>query len=451
MPNIRCVSLGCPKNLVDTEVMLGNLARAGYRIIDSDDTKSKSDIFLINTCCFIKEAEAESRDVIRQAIAWRRDNRKGKVVVSGCLAQRYADRLKDDFKGDVDAVVSVRDRDSIVQVCDRLTKIHHKDTKNTKNELMPNECRKDVGRLRITPAHYAYLRIAEGCNNRCSYCIIPSLHGPYRSKPLKDIINEAKELAAGGVVELNLIAQDTTSYGSDVKSVSLPDVLARLSAVKGIKWIRLLYTHPAHFSDGLIDAISRLDKVVKYVDLPIQHISDAVLKRMGRKVTEAETRRLIGKLRSRVRGLFLRTSLIVGFPGETEADFDRLVSFTKDIGFERLGAFTYSPEKGTPAQRMAHQVPESVKQSRLDKVMVVQQKIAFGQNSLLVGKKIPVIIDVIDNGIYTGRTYGDAPEVDGTVLIRSKRRLVAGHIGPALITGTKGYDLVGDMNHEGTK
>ncbi|MBI4712078.1 MAG: 30S ribosomal protein S12 methylthiotransferase RimO [Planctomycetes bacterium] len=461
MPNVKCVSLGCPKNLVDTEVMLGKLTSAGYRILDERDGKtpptlrsglrcdSAVDIFLVNTCCFIKEAEDESRDVIRQALNWRKNNKNSKVVVSGCLAQRYNQKLNDDFKGAIDAISGVFERDRIVQICDDL--IHRRDAPTGQAEnaeiskLIPKECLKDDERIRITPVHYAYLRIAEGCDNRCSYCIIPSIHGPYRSKPVKDIINEASQLAKNGAVEINLIAQDTTSYGRDKTGETLVDVLNGLSSINDIRWIRLLYTHPAHFSDDLIDAISRLPKVVKYIDIPIQHISDSVLKRMGRQITETETRDLINKLRSRIKWLFLRTSVIVGFPGETEYDFKKLASFISDIGFERLGAFTYSPENGTPAQQMPDQITEKVKQARLDKIMRLQQKIAFRKNQALVGNKIAVIIDGAGKNGYIGRTYGDAPEVDGTVFVHSRSALRPGDICEVLITAIKGYDLIGKL------
>mgnify|MGYP001586164225 FL=1 len=476
-PSVRFISLGCPKNLVDSEVMLGHLTGAGYQISpDNKSNQAQADLFMVNTCCFIDEAEQESRDIIRQAIDIRETFRKKhpgqdgyKIVVSGCMAQRYAGRLNQDFNGQIDGIIGISERDKVIDLCDSLLRSrngvpsrhssgrprrnagaiisgNNGQSKNIVYRAKSNaECRTDGQRLRITPAHYAYLRIAEGCDNRCSYCIIPSLHGAYRSKPVDKMMAEASSLVSGGAKEINLIAQDISSYGKDIGS-SLAELLKKLSCIKGLKWIRLLYTHPAHFTDELIDAIRDIDKVVKYVDLPIQHISDRMLSAMGRHTTSTQVRRLIDKIRQRIPGVFLRTSVIVGFPGETARDFQELMDFIRDTEFERLGAFEYSREKDTPAYNMAHQVPARIKKQRLDKVMLLQQGIAFSQNQALKGKLMDAIIDgPVKNGLYLGRIYGDAPDVDGNIIIKSKSKLLSGDIVKIKVTGSKDYDLTGEF------
>ena len=454
-PSVRFISLGCPKNLVDSEVMLGHLTGAGYQISpDNKSNQAQADLFMVNTCCFIDEAEQESRDIIRQAIDIRETFRKKhpgqdgyKIVVSGCMAQRYAGRLNQDFKGQIDGIIGISERDKVIELCDGL--VNNGQSKNTVYQAKPNaNCRTDGQRLRITPAHYVYLRIAEGCDNRCSYCVIPALHGAYRSKPMDKVIAEASGLVSGGVREINLIAQDISSYGKDIGN-SLAELLKKLSGIKELKWIRLLYTHPAHFTDELIGAIRDIDKVVKYVDLPIQHISDRMLASMGRHVTSAQVQRLIDKIRQRIPGVFIRTSVIVGFPGETVKDFQELLDFIRDTEFERLGAFEYSREKDTPAYKMAHQVPAKIKKQRLDKVMLLQQGIAFRQNELLKGQSMEAIIDSpVKPGLYLGRIYGDAPDVDGNIIIKSKAKLLAGDIVNIKVTGSKDYDLKGELVDE---
>ena len=439
-------------------MMLGHLSGAGYQICpDTQSNQDQANIFMVNTCCFIDEAEQESRDIIKQAIDIRDTFRKQhpgqkgyKIVVSGCMAQRYADQLNKDFKGQIDGIIGISERDKVIDLCDSV--LSNGQNKNTLYRTKPNtNCRTDGQRLRITPKHYAYLRIAEGCDNRCSYCVIPALHGAYRSKPVANVIAEASRLVSGGVREINLIAQDISSYGKDIGS-SLAELLKKLAGIKDLKWIRLLYTHPAHFTDELIGAIRDIDKVVKYVDLPIQHISDRMLAAMGRHTTSAQVRRLIDKIRQRIPGVFIRTSVIVGFPGETSKDFRELMDFIKDAEFERLGAFEYSREKDTPAYNMAHQVPTKVKKQRLDKVMSLQQGIAFRQNHALKGKLIGAIVDKsAKKGFYLGRIYGDAPDVDGNIIIKSKAKLLAGDIVSIKVIGSKDYDLTGSVFYEHTK
>jgi ribosomal protein S12 methylthiotransferase len=470
---IRFLSLGCPKNLVDSEVMLAQLNKAGYKIhLDSKlsfNDIGKYDIFIINTCCFIKEAEEESRSMIKEAIRlrelWRNKKRSMKngykIIVSGCMAQRYHKDLNREFQGKIDGIIGLTERNKIVSLCNNLLNAKPKgktDSSQIYWHQPTKECKSDNQRLRITPAHYAYLKIAEGCNNHCSYCIIPDIHGPYRSKPINDIINEAKILVSNGVKEINLIAQDTTSYGKDLQSdLSISRLLKELVKIKNLKWVRLLYTHPAHFSDELIDTIRNSDKVVKYIDLPIQHISDNILSLMRRHITSNGIKRLINTIRKRIPDVFLRTSVIVGFPGETKEDFRKLLEFIKETEFERLGAFQYSQEKDTYASGLKNHISEDIKQKRLNDVMVLQQRIAFKNNNSLINKSLPTIIDYHhtdlvysqkeNNRIYTGRTYGDAPEVDGNIIVKAsvKHKLVAGDIINVKVIGTEDYDLVGEL------
>ncbi|MFH0887981.1 MAG: 30S ribosomal protein S12 methylthiotransferase RimO [Planctomycetota bacterium] len=471
---IRFSSLGCPKNLVDSEVMLGHLTKAGYKIYPDNnlsyDNIVNCDIFIINTCCFIKEAEQESRNTIKEVIklrrSWRNKKLTGKngykIIVSGCLAQRYHEKLNQEFKGEIDGIIGLTERNKIVNLCDDLLNNNglEKKTNYLKDywDSPTKECKLDTQRLRITPSHYAYLKIAEGCNNHCSYCIIPDTHGPYRSKPLDAIIDETMSLVSQGVKEINLIAQDTTSYGKDFKTpVSLSKLLKKLAEVKHLKWIRLLYTHPAHFSNELINTIRDLDKVVKYIDLPIQHISDNILSLMRRHITSDEIKQLIYTIRKQIPDVFLRTSVIVGFPGETENDFRKLLEFMEEIEFERLGAFQYSREKNTSASKLNNHIPIKIKQERLNSVMALQQKIAFKKNNSLINKSLTTIIDYPHkdivysqqnkNGVYIGRTYGDAPEVDGNIIVKTNtnRRISAGDVIKVKVIGTENYDLIGEL------
>ena len=461
MKTIRFVSLGCPKNLVDSEVALGSLTQAGYQVVADHEP---ADICMINTCCFVKDARIESSEIIDQAINLKKDGQYKKIVVSGCWPQREAKSIRKTYGRKIDALVGVFGRNEIVNTCDQLLKNASKQRGQSTAVITPRPheaCRTDPTRWRITPPHYAYLRIAEGCDNHCTYCVIPSLHGRYRSKPIKTIVSELQSLVRDGVREINIIAQDTTSYGQDLSGLqNLHVLLERISGINGLQWIRLLYTHPAYFTDELIEVISRNKKIVKYVDLPIQHISDSLLKKMGRHPGRTAITELIARLRQKInRGsgpeLFLRTSVIVGFPGETENDFQTLLNFLKETKFERLGAFQYSAEPGTPAARLPRQVPAKVKQARFDAVMQLQQKIAFAKNKELVGRKLPVIIDRVgskqDRTILIGRTYGDAPEVDGVIFLKpgtgkKNNPIKVGQITTATVTGRQDYDLQGRIS-----
>ncbi|MBI5360747.1 MAG: 30S ribosomal protein S12 methylthiotransferase RimO [Planctomycetes bacterium] len=440
-PKVSFVSLGCPKNLVDSETILGKLLSAGSVLCEDPQD---SDVVIINTCCFIKEAEDESAKVINDAIKLKQDGFCKAVIVAGCMASRYGKALKSRFP-DVDAVAGVWDKDSIVSACFSL----HSREKNASscNSPTPETMPADSARLRLTPRHFAYIKIADGCNNKCSYCIIPGIRGSYKSKPLNAIAAEAGELVRDGVVEACLIAQDTTMYGANLDAPA--DIVDAMAAAckADFKWVRLLYAHPAHFNDKLIGFIAENKKAVKYIDLPVQHISANMLDKMNRHVSPEQVRKLIEKMRKNIKGLFIRTSIIVGFPGETEKDFGELLEFLKEYRFERLGAFAYSREKGTRAYHFPGHLSEGEKNRRLDAVMKLQQEIAFEQNKGLIGSVVDAIVDAKENGMYKCRTYGDAPEVDGTLFVKinKKNKLAPGDVFSAKITGFKEYDLTGEI------
>jgi len=432
------VSLGCPKNLIDSERALAKLTAAGC-ILTDDVTQART--IVINTCGFIRDAIEESTEVIEQALALRRDGSCRRVVVVGCLSQRFGPEELEVLRR-ADALFGVLDDPTARALTDYLL-----------NETAPVDVQRaepvalePFTRLRLTPTHFAYLRIATGCANRCRYCVIPDIRGPLHSRPVEELVAEARHLAADGAVELCLVAEDITSYGRDLGGdTQLPDLIRALAAIDELQWIRLLYTHPAHFSDALIETLAAEPKVCRYLDLPIQHASDPILAAMGRGTTQEGLRQLIDRLRQALPGLFLRTSVIVGFPGEGEAEFAELLDFLKEVRFERLGAFAYSREQGTPAYSLPRQVGEEEGERRRMRVMEVQQKIAFEVNSHLLGERVAAIVDAAPAAgdvHWSGRTYGDAPEVDG-VLYLSGTRLAPGELWEARIVGTRGYDLMG--------
>jgi ribosomal protein S12 methylthiotransferase len=422
-PKIALVSLGCTKNLVDSEKLLGTLAQRGAVFCQEPEA---ADVLIINTCGFIKEAKEESVDTILQ-MARLKEARLKKLIVTGCLAERYQEELAKDIP-EIDHVVGLED-------FDRVAELSGLKKKNG------NGCQEDL-RVRLTPRHYSYLKISEGCNNPCSYCSIPSIRGPFRSRPMEEVLGETRGLVSGGARELNLIAQDSTLYGIDLYGGQcLHELLQRLSEVEGLRWIRLLYAHPAHFYPALIKEIAANEKVVKYVDLPIQHISDKILAKMGRGVKRAGIEGLIKRLRQEVPGLFLRSTVIVGFPGEGEEEFQELLSFLEEIAFERLGAFAYSREEGTAAAGLKGHVPEKIKRQRLEKVMTLQQGLAFKENARWVGKEIEVLVEGFSGERGYGRFYGDAPEADGNVKLEGSN-LVSGEFRRALVTAGEGYNLV---------
>lgn len=436
-PPVLClVPLGCPKNLVDAERMMGQLALGGFILTDQP---AEADVVVVNTCDFIGPATAESRDAIRQMAVLKRQGHLRRLVVAGCMAQRRRDQLLADFP-EIDAVVGVFERERIVAAC-RLAGNHGRALVGGPHAVAP-----DVERFRLTPRHTAFLRIAEGCDNRCAYCVIPSIRGPLRSKPAEEILAEARELAADGTVELNLIAQDTTAYGLDRGGPMLVDLLRRLEAVGGVRWLRLLYAHPAHLTDDVIDFIAASEKICRYIDLPLQHASDPILEAMGRRVTAAGVRSLISRLRERIPDVTLRTTFIVGFPGETEADFRAVLDLVREVRFERLGAFAYSPEPGTAAFDLPDQIPEAVKAQRLHDLMALQQRFAFEQNRALVGRQMEVLVDGPSprfQGRVVARGQAHAPDIDGGVHVRGQL-LRPGQFLTVRVTGWKDYDLLAD-------
>ena len=433
------VSLGCPKNLVDSERMLGLLAQDGYALVpDAED----SDLVIINTCGFIDAARQESLGVIREMIARKRDGRLKGVVVAGCLAEREKELLLEQVP-EVDQVVGVFGREEIVKVADRIMGDLHE--QRTVFRPAPVNAQEDTARLRITPKHLSYLKVSEGCDRLCTFCAIPYMRGKHVTKPIEAVVKEARELAADGVRELNLVAQDMTYYGMDLYGrPRLAELLMALDEVEGIDWVRVLYNYPMYFTDELFDVLANSPKVVPYLDMPLQHINDAMLKRMNRKHTRAQTEAIIRRLRDTIPGLVLRTTFIVGFPGETEAEFSELLDFVNEAKFERLGVFPYSFEGDTPAAKLPNHLADEVKIERRDRVMAAQQPIAFGYNESLVGRETDVLIDAAsDRGsnVWIGRTFADAPDVDGVTYLKGTG-LEPGDLVSSVIVGTEGYDLV---------
>jgi len=424
---------------------MGQLALAGFILTDKP---AEADVIVVNTCDFIGPATAESREAIRQAAVLKRDGRCRGLVVAGCMAQRRREALLNDYP-EIDAVVGVFERDRIVEASSRcLEPRGGPDTLARGLTLVsgPHAVHPDVERFRLTPRHTAYLRIAEGCDNRCAYCVIPAIRGPLRSKPMDVVLGEACELAADGARELNLIAQDTTAYGRDTPGgPTVVDLMRELVRVKGVRWIRLLYAHPARLTDACIDLMARSRTICRYVDLPLQHASDSVLAAMGRRVTADRVRALIARLRDRIPGVTIRTTFIVGFPGETDDDFEALLALVREARFERLGAFLYSPEPGTPAAGRTDQIDDAVKRARFDQLMTLQQRIAFEQNRAFVGTTMRVMVDgpsprFSDRSLARGQAH--APDIDGGVHVKGD--LPPGAFLAVRITGWKDYDLLAE-------
>jgi ribosomal protein S12 methylthiotransferase len=433
------ISLGCPKNLVDSERMAGLLQLDGYRMVPEPDG---AELVVINTCGFIGDARRESHDTIQEMLRLKKRGRLKKVIVTGCLAERDKEQLLEKYP-EIDQLIGVFARDEIVLAAQRLDRGDRQ--QRAVFRPAPSRPLADTGRRRITLRHLAFLKIAEGCNRLCSFCSIPQMRGPYSSKPIEQVVAEAEELAADGVRELVLVAQDTTFYGQDLDArPQLAQLLRRLEEVDGLAWIRLMYLYPMHVTDELIDAIAAGKKVLPYLDLPLQHINDEVLRRMRRRVTRAETEQLLDRLRGRIDGLVLRTTLLTGFPGETEAQFEELLEFVRRRRFERLGAFAFSSEPGTAAAELDGHLAEEVKHSRRERLMAAQQEIAFGWNASQVGKRLDVLIDrciSVEENAYVGRSYADAPEVDGEIFVTGEN-LVAGQIVSCEIVAAQGYDLI---------
>lgn len=441
------VSLGCPKNLVDSERMLGKLAQDGYALVPDADG---ADVVVVNTCGFIEPARQESLSVIREMLELKQAGRVGSVVVAGCLAERKREQLLDEVP-EVDQIVGVFGREEITQVVDQsFTNPQRKQGALSQEQRSlfrpaPVKALEDTARLRITPKHYAYLKISEGCNRLCTFCAIPSMRGKHVSKPMEEVVREAEELARDGARELIIVAQDTTYYGMDLYGeVRLAELLRQLDQVKGIEWIRVLYAYPIFFTDELMETLATAKKIIPYLDLPLQHINDRVLKRMQRRVNRQQTEELLARLRSAIPNLSLRTTFIAGFPGETEAEFAELVDFVQQWRFERCGVFTYSYEPGTPSVKLDGHFPEEVKQERRDHLMQVQQDIALEWSMQQSGKTMDVIVDAADPEFANhviARGHADAPEIDCIVRVKGKN-LQPGDITTVKVTAADGYDLV---------
>ena len=438
--NILFISLGCDKNLVDSEVMLGLLDKKGYQIVDSEED---ADIIVVNTCCFIHDAKEESIQTILEMAEYKKEGKLKALIVTGCLAQRYQQEIIDEIP-EVDAVLGTTSYDHIVEAVEEaLAGNGHVVLEDV--DALPDVKEK---RLVTTGGHYAYMKIAEGCDKHCTYCIIPKLRGNYRSVPMEKLLAEAKDLADQGVKELILVAQETTVYGKDLYGEkSLHKLLRELCKISGIQWIRILYCYPEEIYDELIQTIKEENKVCHYLDLPIQHASDAVLKRMGRRTSKAQLVEIIEKLRKEIPDISLRTTLITGFPGETQEQHEELKDFVDEMEFDRLGVFTYSPEEDTPAATMTEQSPEEVKEERQAELMELQQEIAFDLAEDMVGREVLVMIEgkVADENAYVGRTYKDAPNVDGLIFINTDEELMSGDFARVRVTGALEYDLIGEL------
>ena len=444
--NIFFVSLGCDKNLVDSEVMLGLLDAKGYQIVDDE---TQADVMVINTCCFIHDAKEESIQTILDMARYKEEGRLKALVVTGCLAQRYKQEIIDEIP-EVDVVLGTTSYDKIVEAVEEALE-GKSEVELADIDALPLP---ETKRLVTTGGHYAYLKIAEGCDKHCTYCIIPKVRGNYRSVPMERLIKEAQELADQGVKELILVAQETTVYGQDIYGEkSLHKLLKELCQIKGIRWIRLLYCYPEEIYDELIQVMKEEKKICHYLDLPIQHASDRILKRMGRRTSKAQLVGIITKLRREIPDIVLRTSLITGFPGETEEDHQELMEFVDEMEFDRLGVFTYSPEEGTPAETMEGQVPEELKEERRDEIMELQQEISLEKGNNRIGQELLVMIEgkVSGESAYIGRTYGDAPKVDGYMFVQTGELLVTGDFAKVKVTGAMEYDLIGELADEYTE
>ena len=442
---IAFVSLGCDKNTVDSEIMIQLLAEKGYEIVKEDD---QADVIVVNTCGFIQDAKEESINTLIEMGQYKESGKLKALVATGCLAERYADQIFEELP-EVDAVVGTGSYEKIVDVVEEL--IHG----GRGIRAQEDAGQRDLGyrkRVLTTPGYYGYVKIAEGCDNRCTYCVIPKLRGPFRSRKEEDILREVRDMAEEGVKELMIVAQDITKYGKDLDGVSrLPELLKKIAQVDGIHWIRLLYCYPEDITPELIQVIAEEPKIVHYVDMPIQHCSDGVLKRMGRHHTKQQLLDVIQALRKAVPDIALRTTLITGFPGETEEDFQEMREFIQEVRFDRLGVFAYSQEEDTPAARMPDQIPEEEKERRKDILMELQQRISSEKSQEMVGESLEVIIEGQIPGeeeeegtkVYSARTYRDAPDIDGFLFLSSSQEYLSGDFVQAQVVGAYEYDLMG--------
>ncbi len=454
MKNVLFISLGCDKNTVDSEHMIGLLQNAGYALVQQEE---EADAIVINTCCFIHDAREESIEEIIRAGQWKEKGKLKALIVTGCLAQRYRDDIEEAIP-EVDAIVGTTGYTGIVDVLDQV--LAEKEESLDAVEMVRYLPDIDIlpegeeGRVLTTASYSAYLKIAEGCDKRCSYCVIPQIRGHYRSVPMEKLVREAETLASYGVKELILIAQETTVYGQDLyKEKKLPQLIHRLCQVEGIEWIRLLYCYPEEITDELIETIRTEPKVCHYLDIPIQHSEDKILKAMGRRTSRKDLEELIGKLRREIPDIALRTTLITGFPGETAEEFENMCRFVNEMEFERLGVFPYSKEEGTRAALMEGQISDVLKEERRDQLMELQQEISADNGRKKVGCTLSVLIEgyLYDEDIYVGRTYMDAPKVDGNVFVHAQEELISGDIVNVKITGSNEYDLMGDVVYEFTE
>lgn len=443
---ILFISLGCDKNLVDSEVMLGMLAEQGYYFTD-DETEAEA--VVVNTCCFINDAKEESINTILEMAELKKSGQIKALVVTGCLAQRYCDEIQKEIP-EVDAIIGTTAISSITQTLEEIL------NGKPENHMETLEKPPVGGRKRVvtTGGYYAYLKIAEGCNKHCTYCIIPKVRGNYRSVPMEDLLKEAAELANGGVKELILVAQETTLYGVDLYGEkSLPKLLRELCRVEGLEWIRILYCYPEEITEELIQVIRQEDKICHYLDIPVQSGSDAILKRMGRRTDTAQIRAMIQKLRKEIPDICIRTTMIAGFPGETQENHEETMAFVDEMEFDRLGVFAYSAEEDTPAAQMEDQIPEEIKEQRRGEIMELQQEIAFEAAGQMIGRRVKAMIEgkVAEEDAYVARTYKDAPGVDGYLFVNTEKQLMSGDFVDVVITGSNEYDLIGEIDDEFTK
>ena len=435
---ILFTSLGCDKNLVDSEMMLGQLSEKGYSFTDDE---TQADIVVVNTCCFIKDAKEESIETILEMAQLRKNGDIKALIVTGCLAQRYQEEIQKEIP-EVDAILGISDIDRIVQAIDEILK------NEKKNHISDCNSAPVYGKKRIvtTGGHYAYMKIAEGCDKHCTYCIIPKVRGNFRSIPMESLLQEARTLAEDGVRELILVAQETTLYGVDLYGKkTLPTLLEKLCEIEELKWIRLLYCYPEEITDELIDMIKKQPKLCHYLDIPIQHASDSILKRMGRRTSEEDLRNIVEKLRREIPDICLRTTLITGFPGESQEDHETLYRFVNEMEFDRLGVFTYSPEENTPAASMPDQIEEDIKEQRRDELMELQQAIAFEKAEKMVGKRLETVVEgyLPEDDVYVARSYMDAPGVDGYIFVYADRQLLSGDYIDVEVIDSREYDLIG--------
>nr|WP_296043140.1 30S ribosomal protein S12 methylthiotransferase RimO [uncultured Blautia sp.] len=443
---ILFISLGCDKNLADSEEMLGLLTGSGHEIVDSEE---EAEAIVVNTCCFIHDAKEESINTILEMAEYKKSGVCQVLIVTGCMAQRYKEEIIQEIP-EVDAVLGTTSYGDIVQALNEASAGKHFEEFKDINSLP-----EDSGRRVITTGgHFGYLKIAEGCDKHCTYCIIPSLRGSFRSVPEERLLAQAEYMASQGVKELILVAQETTVYGTDLygkKTLHL--LLKKLCQIKGIRWIRILYCYPEEIYDELIQVMKEEKKICHYLDLPIQHCSDRILKRMGRRTSKAQLVEIITKLRKEIPDIVLRTSLITGFPGETEEDHQELMEFVDEMEFDRLGVFTYSPEEDTPAATMKDQVPEELKEERRDEIMELQQEISLDKGNQRIGQEMLVMIEgkVSGESAYIGRTYMDAPKVDGYMFVQTGELMVTGDFAKVRVTGALEYDLIGELTDEYTE